>query len=89
MLLTVFNFSLVLGKLFFVLKLDFLGDVLFVASLAHLRLESVSKLLELSIGLCDTIEFELDINKANDLDIDRDVFSNKSFDATIGNLVAL
>ena len=89
MLLTVLDFSFVLGKLFFVLKLDFLGNVLFVASLAHLRLKGVCQFLKLSIGLCDTIEFELDVNKANDLDIDRDVFSNKTFDATFGNLVAL
>jgi hypothetical protein len=45
------DFSFVLGKLFFVLKLDFLGDVLFVASLAHLRLKGVCQFLKLSVGL--------------------------------------
>ena len=51
LLLTVLDFSFVLGKLFFVLKLDFLGDVLFVASLAHLRLKGVCQFLKLSVGL--------------------------------------
>lgn len=82
-----FDFGVVAGKLGVVVVSDFFWDFLHVRGSVDLLLKFLGKIFELLEALGDARKLQLDVNQANDLDVNRNRLRNEALQAASRDLL--